>query len=55
MEPDVTLREAMLLAAGRDAIASEYATDFAITFEISAPALTAALFVVIIQRGIRAG
>jgi triphosphoribosyl-dephospho-CoA synthase len=43
MEPDVTLREAMLLAAGRDAIASEYATDFAITFEISAPALTAAL------------
>ena len=42
-EPDVSLRDTMILAAGRDAIASEYATDFAITFEISAPALTAAL------------
>ena len=31
------------LAAGRDAIASEYATDFAITFDIGAPTLTAAL------------
>ncbi len=42
-EPDVTLRDTMVLAAGRDAIASEYATDFAITFDIAAPALTAAL------------
>ena len=42
-EPDVSLREAMALAAARDAIASEYATDFAITFETAAPALTAAL------------
>jgi triphosphoribosyl-dephospho-CoA synthase len=43
LEPDVSLRDAMVLAAGRDAIASEYATDFAITFETAAPALTAAL------------
>lgn len=42
-EPDVSLREAMALAASRDAIASEYATDFAITFGTAAPALTAAL------------
>ena len=42
-EPDVSLRDAMALAASRDAIASEYATDFAITFETAAPALTAAL------------
>ena len=42
-EPDVTLQDAMRLAAGHDAIASEYATDFAITFDISAPALTRAL------------
>ena len=42
-EPDVTFRDAMVLAAGRDAIASEYATDFALTFETAAPALTAAL------------
>ena len=32
-----------VLAAGRDAIASEYATGFAITFEVGAPALAAAL------------
>jgi len=42
-EPEVPLRDAMILAAGRDAIASEYATDFAITFETAAPALTSAL------------
>jgi len=42
-EPDISLRDAMVLAAGRDAIASEYATDFSITFETAAPALTAAL------------
>ena len=42
-EPGVTFRDAMVLAAGRDAIASEYATDFALTFETAAPALAAAL------------
>jgi len=38
-EPTVTLVEAMRLASGRDSIAREYATAFAITFEIAAPAL----------------
>jgi triphosphoribosyl-dephospho-CoA synthase len=42
-EPSVTLLEAMRLAAARDAIASEYATGFAITFEQGAPTLSAAL------------
>ncbi len=42
-EPGIPLRDAMALAVTRDAIASEYATDFRITFEISAPALGAAL------------
>jgi len=42
-EPDISFRDAMVLAAGRDAIASEYATDFAITFETAAPTLAAAL------------
>ena len=37
--PRVTLREAMALAAGRDAIASEYVHDFALTFEVALPAL----------------
>ena len=37
--PTVTLREAMALAADRDAIAREYVTDFALTFEIGAPAV----------------
>jgi triphosphoribosyl-dephospho-CoA synthase len=40
--PTVTLREAMRLAAERDAIAREYVTDFALTFEIGVPALLAA-------------
>lgn len=40
--PTVTLGEAMGLAAGRDAIAREYVTDFAITFEVGAPSLRAA-------------
>lgn len=40
--PTVTLRDAMALAAGRDAIAREYVTDFALTFEIGVPALRAA-------------
>ncbi len=39
---DVTLREAMLLAAGRDAVAREYATDFEVTFTVGVPALRAA-------------
>jgi triphosphoribosyl-dephospho-CoA synthase len=42
-EPAVGLREAMASAAGRDAIASEYVTDFALTFETGVPALVAAL------------
>jgi triphosphoribosyl-dephospho-CoA synthase len=41
--PTVRLREAMALAADRDSIASEYVTDFAITFEVGAPTLRAAL------------
>ena len=40
--PSVTLRAAMELAAGRDAIAREYVTDFAVTFETGVPALLAA-------------
>ena len=40
--PSVTLREAMALAAGRDAIAREYVTDFALTFEVAVPAVRAA-------------
>jgi triphosphoribosyl-dephospho-CoA synthase len=38
-EPSVTLLQAMVLARDRDSIAGEYATDFAITFEIGLPAL----------------
>lgn len=41
-EPSVTLREAMRLAEDRDAIAREYATGFATTFEIGLPALARA-------------
>ena len=37
--PTVTLREAMALAAERDAVAREYVTDFALTFEVGVPAL----------------
>ncbi|MCU0620657.1 MAG: triphosphoribosyl-dephospho-CoA synthase [Gemmatimonadales bacterium] len=40
--PTVSLREAMVLAASRDAIAAEWATDFALTFDTGAPALRAA-------------
>ncbi|MGN6393221.1 MAG: triphosphoribosyl-dephospho-CoA synthase [Gemmatimonadales bacterium] len=40
--PTVVLRETMALAAERDSVAREYVTDFAITFEIGAPALRAA-------------
>lgn len=38
--PTVTLREAMALAAGRDTVAREYTTRFAVTFEVGAPALS---------------
>ncbi len=40
--PTVTLREAMRLAAGRDTVAREYVTDFAVTFDVGAPAIRAA-------------
>jgi triphosphoribosyl-dephospho-CoA synthase len=42
-EPTIGLREAMASAAGRDSIAAEYVTDFALTFETGLPALAAAL------------
>jgi len=42
-EPALGLRDAMASAAGRDSIASEYVTDYALTFEIGIPALVAAL------------
>ena len=42
-EPTVGLREAMASAAERDSIASEYVTDFALTFDTGVPALAAAL------------
>jgi triphosphoribosyl-dephospho-CoA synthase len=41
-EPTVTLTEAMRLAADRDGIASEYATEFRATFNVGAVALRAA-------------
>jgi triphosphoribosyl-dephospho-CoA synthase len=41
-EPTVTLLEAMQLAADYDGIAREYATGFQTTFDVGAPALTAA-------------
>ncbi|HEY7637897.1 MAG TPA: triphosphoribosyl-dephospho-CoA synthase [Gemmatimonadales bacterium] len=37
--PTVSLRDAMALAAERDAVAREYTTDFALTFETGVPAL----------------
>ena len=40
--PSVTLRNAMALAADRDAIAREYVTDYALSFETGVPALLAA-------------
>jgi triphosphoribosyl-dephospho-CoA synthase len=42
-EPTVGLREAMASAAERDSVASEYVTDFVLTFETGLPALVAAL------------
>lgn len=41
-EPTVTLADAMRLAADRDGVASEYATDFRATFEVGAVTLRAA-------------
>lgn len=40
--PTVPLRDAMALAADRDSVAREYATDFATTLDIGVPALRAA-------------
>ena len=40
--PTVSLRDAMSLAADRDAIAREYVTDFALTFETGVPAVLSA-------------
>jgi triphosphoribosyl-dephospho-CoA synthase len=40
--PTVSLRDAMALAAGRDAVAREYVTDFALTFDTGVPAVLAA-------------
>jgi triphosphoribosyl-dephospho-CoA synthase len=42
-EPTLGLRDAMASAAARDSIASEYVSDFALTFETGLPALAAAL------------
>jgi triphosphoribosyl-dephospho-CoA synthase len=41
-KPTVTLREAMGLAAGRDTVAREYMTDFAVTFDVGVPSLRVA-------------
>ncbi len=41
-EPEVSLREAMRLAADRDLVAAEYAADYQITFGLGAPALARA-------------
>jgi triphosphoribosyl-dephospho-CoA synthase len=42
-DPALGLREAMASAAERDSIASEYVTDYALTFDTGVPALLAAL------------
>jgi triphosphoribosyl-dephospho-CoA synthase len=42
-EPTVTLCEAMASAAGRDSVAAEYVSDYAIIFERGLPALQSAL------------
>jgi len=41
--PDATLRDAMRFAAGRDALAREYARGFEVTRELARPALLSAL------------
>ena len=42
-EPTIGLREALAAAAERDSVAGEYATGFAVTFDIGRPALRRAL------------
>ncbi|HEX2105845.1 MAG TPA: triphosphoribosyl-dephospho-CoA synthase [Solirubrobacteraceae bacterium] len=42
-EPTVTLRAAMAAAAERDSVAAEYATGYALTFDLGLPALQRAL------------
>src|ERR687892_2502031 len=42
-EPTVGFRDAMAGAAERDSVASEYVTDYAVTFDTGVPALVAAL------------
>jgi triphosphoribosyl-dephospho-CoA synthase len=42
-EPALGLREAMASAAERDSVASEYVTDYALTFDTGVPALVTAL------------
>ena len=41
--PTLALREAMATAADRDSVAAEYATGYAVTFELGLPALAGAL------------
>ena len=41
--PTVALRDAMAAAAERDSVAAEYATGYAVTFELGLPALARAL------------
>ena len=41
--PTISLRDAMAAAADRDSIAAEYATGYALTFDLGLPALAAAL------------
>jgi triphosphoribosyl-dephospho-CoA synthase len=41
--PTVSLRDAMAAAAERDSVAAEYATGYAVTFELGLPALARAL------------
>jgi triphosphoribosyl-dephospho-CoA synthase len=41
--PTVTLRDAMAAAADRDSVAAEYATGFAVTFDLGLPELARAL------------
>ncbi|HYH89237.1 MAG TPA: triphosphoribosyl-dephospho-CoA synthase [Solirubrobacteraceae bacterium] len=42
-EPTIALRAAMTAAADRDSVAAEYATGYALTFELGLPALAGAL------------
>jgi triphosphoribosyl-dephospho-CoA synthase len=42
-EPTLSLREAMALGASDDSVAREYATDYDVTFRLTAPALREAL------------